>query len=332
MQLRELLAGFEPCMPQSVGNMTVIPLIASQVQFEGIAGAEHVALARDTSYSSLYLKPVDDLLTIVPGGFTYITKESAQDRTVPRTQVLSGIKEVQAYCVQSSQTGHMHDGNHDSREVRLLPLAIKQYAFEVAPRESGYSALWEKLAKYNSSMGVSGNYLVSLFNKYAQQLDAFVAHFEPIANQRGAIVLINGRVVGIDVFPSFKSYLQIWEKLIRDSYGAEAICTKQDWTVSDLFPLKEVATIENVLSVVEAQKKAEKEWAYNLVTGCLNQEMQKGSEQSYSARSGERVTLMTVKSEELEGEVVYNSDGGQAVYLSLFRHAIAAKKVQAFSI
>lgn len=333
MQLCQLLSGFEAGTPQSVGNMTVIPLLSSTLQFDGIAGAENVTLARDTSYSSLHLKPIEEKLTIVPNGFTYLTKESAQDRTIPRTQVLtSGSREVQAYCVQSSQHGHMSSSRESDREIRLLPLAIKQHAFEVAPSNSQCGALWDKLRQYNASMNVSGDYLVSLFTKYAEQLEAFIAHFEPISGQRGAIILINGRVVGIDIFPSFHSYLQIWEKLIRDSYGAEAIHSKTEWTVSSCFPLAEPTSLEGVLQAVQNQKAAEKEWAYNLVTQCLNQEMEQGSQSHFSAGSGEKVTLSTVKSAELEGEVVYDSTNSQAVYVSLFRYAVAEKKVKAFSL
>lgn len=333
MQLREFLSGFEPGFPQSVGNMTVIPLLSTANQFEGIAGAENVALAKDNNYSSLHLKPVEDLLTIVPAGFTFITKEAAQDRTVPRTQVLTGQKEVQAYCVQSSQGGHMQGRNTEEREVRLLPLAIRQLAFDAAPKDRSCSALWDKLAAYNRSLGVQGNFLVTLFNQYTEQLDAFVAQFEPISNQRGAIVLINGRVAGIDVFPSFHSYLQIWERLIRDAYGMEAIANRSDWSLTKAFPMQEPRSVNEVLEVVNQLKQAERNWAYNIVTQCLDQDVTTSGAIPHYGKSGEMFTISELSSPELKGEVVYSVNQGQkAVYLSLFRHAIAAKKVQAFAL
>ncbi len=62
----------------------------------------------------------EDQLTIVPNGYTIITKLKAQDRTVPAVHILQKNKKVKAYCVQSSQSGLM-DGNHteDNKELRF---------------------------------------------------------------------------------------------------------------------------------------------------------------------------------------------------------------------
>jgi hypothetical protein len=333
MHLRELLAGFEPRPPQSVDNMTVIPLICTETEFRGIGGAENVALAKDTDYNSLHLEPIEQKLTIVPNGFTYLTKESAQDRTVPRTQVLTTTSEVQAYCVQSRQHGNMQAKNADQREVRLLPLAIKHHAFSIAPTSRQCGGLWGKLGAYNDRLGVQGDYLVSLFTQYQAQLEAFVAHFEPLPAQRGAIVLINGRVAGIDIFPSHAAYLGIWEKLIRDSYGTEAIYAKSEFRVSQLFPLEEPTKLEDLTRVVSAQAAAERDWAYGIVTECLNQTVTLTKTSQHRDRNSELYKLSVLESEELEGEVVYAASSQQAAYLSLFRRAeIAQKTVKAFSL
>ncbi len=329
--LRDYLAGFEPKQPQIVGNMAVIPLVNSQIEFSGIAGAENVRLKKDPQYDRLELAPFEDELTIVPNGYTIITKEKAQDRTVPAVHILDKNKTVQAYCVQSTQGGHMNPANLEQQTIRLLPLAIRQYAHNVYKKDQAVGALWGKLGEINRELGVGGDYLIRFFERFQQDLEQFVAQFEPIPGQRGAIVLINGKVVGIDIMPSTTAFFNIWEMLIRDCYGAEAIRQQNEAVATPIATLSEVDNLDELLDAVLKMAEQEKNWAYDIVKAVLDQNEVLEQESVIKTKRFGKLSVKRMITDELEGQVILNPDGC-AIYLSLFRYTVKKTKAKAFPI
>lgn len=329
--LRNYLAGFEPKQPQIVGNMAVIPLVNSKIEFSGIAGAENVKLKQDVNYDHLELIPLEDGLTIVPNGYTIITKEKAQDRTVPALHILDKNKTVQAYCVQSSQGGLINPNNTDKQTIRLLPLAVRHHANKIYKTDKELGALWGKLGEINQQLGISGDCLVTFFNRFKQDLDEFVAQFEPIPNQRGAIVLINGKVTGIDIMPSHTAFLNIWEMLIRDCYGSEAIRQQDEAEITPIATLSKVDSIDKLLDAVQTMAEAEKNWAYGIVKAVLEQNEVLEEESAIKTKQFGRLSIKNILSDELEGQGIFKKDNS-ALYLSLFRYAVKATPVKAFPI
>src|SRR3954452_25325367 len=221
--LGDLLAGLEPRPPQAVANMTVIPLVSPAAEV-AVGTLRDIYLEKDPAYNRLVLGTESEYPTILPLGYTLITRERAQDRAVATKSIIPGrgSREVPAYCVQSTQCGHMDRANRERQEARMLPLGIRRLAFR--HRESqDFRALWDGLAGHNSRHGVTGNFLSSFFEHFRRQLQQFVAEFELVPGQRGAVVLINDRVEGVEVAPGPAAFASQWEPLIRDCYGAEAV-------------------------------------------------------------------------------------------------------------
>src|SRR5919206_3671670 len=159
--LGDLLAGLEARQPQAVANMTVIPLV-SQAEEVAVGTLRDIYLEQDPAYNRLVLGTESAHPTILPLGYTFITKERAQDRAVATKAVIPGrgSREVPAYCVQSSQGGHMARANRERQEARMLPLGVRRLAFR--HRESqDFRALWDGLAEHHRRHGVAGNSLSS---------------------------------------------------------------------------------------------------------------------------------------------------------------------------
>ena len=330
--LREYLAGFQPKQPQIVGNMTVIPLVSVEKEFTGIAGAENVGLKKDIDYGLLELKTLEDEITIVPNGYTIITKERAQDRTVPSVHILQKNKKVKSYCVQSQQGGLMSPEDEDSKTIRLLPLAVRHHAYTVDRQNNNQiGALWGKLGEINRQLGINGDYLVTFFNRFQKELEQFVAQFEPIPNQRGAIVLINGRVVGIDIMPSSRSFSHIWEMLIRDCYGAEAIRLQDQVDIAPIATLGSVNSIDRLLTAVQVMAENERKWAYGIVKAVLDQAVVVEKDSVIKTKNHGKLAIKRLLSDELEGQAILDKDNC-AVYLSLFRYVVKKEVAKAFPI
>jgi hypothetical protein len=65
-------------------------------------------------------------------------------------------------------------------------------------------------------------HLEYFYEAYREQLDGFVAQFEPVPHQVGAVVLVDGKVAGVERAPSSAYFASVWRPLLRDCYGALA--------------------------------------------------------------------------------------------------------------
>jgi len=317
--LRDLLKGLEGRQPQSVGNMTIIPLVAQETEVDAIGTVADVYLNRDKAYDMLNMGTKSDHPTIVPGGYTLITKQSAQDRALKSKQVIpaKGTTDTPAFCVQSSQGGLM--GSHNEQQkVRMLPARIRKQCYTMR-NQQGFNGLWNSLGQYNTSHGLSGDFLKTFFEKYQKQLQEFVAEFELVPHQRGAIILINDKVVGVEISPNPMAFSAQWEILIRDCYGSEAI-TQQEAppTVHESSILGDAESLEDLLNRVEQIEDAEYAFAEKQVSDLL------GQQQTESVRQTEGgLKVVDLETPEFVGQGIRSN--GDMIDLTLLRRDAAER-------
>ena len=102
-------------------------------------------------------------------------------------------------CVQQSQGGLIQRGAY---RMLILPYALRERALEVR-KNKNYNKLWDAISAFNQEMGVSGEGNLVFFLKHFQkELDEFVAEFECVPRQIGAIILVDDQVVGVERAPS----------------------------------------------------------------------------------------------------------------------------------
>lgn len=316
--LRDLLQGLTPGRAQTVANMCVIPLMGPETEYKDVAGIKDISIERDTKYNSLHLKSNSEHVAIVPNGLTFITKQSAQDRTVPAAHLIkSRVKEVNVFCVQSSQAGHMRKSDTD-HQIRLLPHHLRYQAFKIRAESSrSYDGLWNSLSEYNRMHNLTGDYLTAYFTKYQDQLEKFVAEFEIDVLQRGAIILINGEVAGIEVAPHQKAFRDIWEPMIRDCYGSEAVMAAKNAAPDESEIIEDVADLDDIVRAVEDAERREREFVRNIVERVLNQN------ESLEATEVEgNLELVEVDTEHYEGQAVRLLNDKSFVYASLMAKPI----------
>lgn len=306
--LRDLLQGFEARLPQTVGNMTLVPLVA-QSEYLSVGDLRDLYLEQDSSYDTLVMATRSPDITIIPQGLVYITKERAQDRAIPSAHLVKKQKTCHAFCVQSSQAGLMQQDKTDRRELRLLPAGVRLAALHKRSAP-GFNAIWDDLAAFNQKLDVPGNFLVSFFQRYQQQLALFVAEFEPVPLQRGAVIVINGEVVGIEIMPNSSAFLALWEPLIRDCYGAEALLHSANVPIPVI--MEDVSSLDDLVQAVNNLARREQKLAESLVETVLMQKERLQKEECLS-----NFVLYAVKTDEFEGQFVQCN--GNTLYLSLLR-------------
>ncbi len=320
MKLKELLKNIKIQTPQIAGNQIVIPLTTTK-PLTDVSEEMLISIVSDTDYSHLTLKNDDGKPVIVPQGSAWITKKSGQDRATLKVNVVdcSERKKVNVGCVQSSQGGGIT--GTDADELRFIPASIRKAAIEKDPNTGNhdYSIIWTDIEEYMKRLGITSGraHIHDFFDHYKKELETFIAPFEKVKNQVGAIILINNKVIGIELYPNYGSWSKIWKKLIRDSYGSEAICLIKNKQAVSFRPFVEADKVTDIASLRDEVKKV-KAKSTEFIVGKVNPtleyditERQKGVSVNFNISTIRMAKLGMV------GQIVKKGD--EVYYLSLFR-------------
>ncbi len=318
--LSDFLKGLEARQPQTVANMTVIPLVAQSSEYNGVGTVNDVYLERDVAYDRMQFASGSNAPAIVPSGYTLITKEKAQDRAIASKEIIpsKAAREVNVFCVQSSQHGLMSKSNNHQREFRMLPATIRMVAYRHR-NDRQLSALWNSLGALNQSLGVSGNFINSFFDEYKDRLAQFVAEFELVPFQRGAIILINDELIGVELSPNPLAFSAQWESLIRDCYGSEAIRQQsKQKSIDESALFGEVDTLDDLSAKLDEIENKEFDFAEKQVETVLKQTEQQTIRQIEGA-----LKVVDIETPEFIGQAVRQNSS--IIDLTLLRRDAAER-------
>jgi hypothetical protein len=223
LTIEQILRGTTTGSRQSVGQMEVIPIIGEDDS--SFAPPDFHASTRD--YGSVRVRNSSDLPSIVPPGAGWVVDQAAQDHAVCGGALMAPKSERElskACCVQETQGGLIRE---EQGSMLILPASLRTPALALR-MESEYSRLWSMIQSFKQSVGLRGpGNLVDFLKAFAKQLDEFVAEFELVPHQVGGIVLIGGKVVGVERAPSASFWEKLWVPLIRVCYGSLAVQVAQ---------------------------------------------------------------------------------------------------------
>ena len=318
---RDALRGCRAGRMQSVGLMQVVPLILTdpgveddrfQIPTEAFVGT--------ADYGTIMVENRSDKPIIIPAHAAYMTKQHTQDHAMMGAGLVAKRSRHDfrnAVCIESSQPNTIQLGQH---RLAILPLGLREVATNKRQDtgHEGYSRMWSSIGTYNSSVGIPDNgHMRRFYESFAEQLDSFVAQFELVHDQVGAIILLDGVVVGLERAPSRAWWSAVWEPLIRSCYGAQAVslAKKNEMTVGRVpaprIPLFDEGTsledLESLLAVVEDQ---EQERAKSLVRDMVAIPMDVANDQVMTP-----FHLDTVTCDQWTGQIV--RDGDAVMYASM---------------
>jgi hypothetical protein len=334
LQIQEILKGYvvDRGNIQSVGNMTVIPIVSDK-EFTNVANTNEVRLSRDPEYGQLEFTNSSGQIGIALQGWTIIDdKQNAQDRTIPFAHLIKAgnSKLIPANCVQARQPGHFDVRKMNHENFMILPPSLRSLAIKnnasYTNGSNNYSALWKSLEKWSDIDCYSGG-LTSFYSKYEDKLDLFVAQFEPVEKQLGAIVLINDQIVAIDILPKYESWKFAWRAFIRDSYGAESVRQAGKGNATVVRPMIETESLKTIEKIEEYFNSLKNNFYDGLQTRIsqlsqLDLEFQKLEEIS-------ELTMIKLQGNNFAGQGVLHGDS-HFVYLSLVSSAMAVKPKEVF--
>ena len=230
LQNLNIIKGLKLGNKQEVGIMTVYPLIGEDCEVE-LATFDDIKFSGTTNYGCMEFINKSDKPFILPTCYSILTKQKAQDHAITFATLLNPNKKTKisnACCVQQTQCGFI-DGDKLKENFGFLPLHIRKNYYKellhtrISPRMD-FSRLWTHIISFQKELlnERTGN-LIYFFTKFIDKLNGFNAEFELVDEQRGAIVLINNKIVGIEICPSHNYFKKIWHELIRECYGSEVV-------------------------------------------------------------------------------------------------------------
>ncbi len=305
--IQELLKGTSIGRMQSVGYMQVIPLL-SDLDDDRFVSPNEIQVGTG-SYGSLFFENPTDQLLIVPAHVGYVIEQRAQDHAMAHADIVDKRSDKTcdtAMCIQESQGGYMDKGKH---KMLILPFSLREIALNKR-KEKKYSKLWESITQFNKNLGAKPKgHLEYFLKKFKKELDEFVAEFESLPRQVGAIILLDGEVVGIERTPSYSYWKAIWPALIRECYGSLAIEYQTSMGEDLTLPKGRVALDENVTTLPELRKALEdaeaamEEMAKEKIRGLLTDTFEREMEQTHSI-----LTLETLTHSQFVGQIIHEKE------------------------
>ena len=310
LTIREILRGCTTGRMQSVGIMQVIPLV-SDIEDTRIVPPEE-AVVSTVGYGTFLFENPTGRLMLVPSHAGYMSKEAVQDHAMGSAAFVRPEKQRRydrAMCIQETQAGLM---GAKRRKMVILPLSLRRPALVM--RDKGrYSRLWDDIRSFNSEGGLDtpGN-LVQFLNHYRSELEQFVAEFELVPGQIGAIVLVAGEVVGVERAPSQAYWASVWEPLIRTCYGAYAINVgrKIGFVPETRNPLRSADSLDGLADALREAEAADEKSARTKVRSLLEDPFHVDRVETQHGYD-----LDTIRNDQFIGQVA--RDGLHVVYASL---------------
>lgn len=312
ISLQEILKGTKPAKMQSVGLMQVIPLTGDYEDSRFVSPGQ--AKVSTIAYGSMVFENKSDLIMIVPCNASYIIKEAAQDHAMSQAGIVQGRKKkiyTNAMCIQQTQGGLIAGGEY---QMMILPFSLREIAIDKR-NINQYNKLWNDIIEFNKRFGLNtGGELIHFFKKFEKELDTFVAEFESVEKQIGAVIMIDGEVIGIERTPSSEYWKSVWSALIRECYGSLAIefrnKRKKNTIPKTRVKMRKAQSIEDIKNAVFEANEAEKKIAAEKIEEIFAEKLEVEVDETVNG-----MTLETVNNREFTGQII--RDGNRVIYASV---------------
>jgi len=306
--MAEILRGVTPGRMQSVGYMQIIPLVTELVDERFIPPTGIYSSTSD--YGTVNIENRGSGMTILPMGTGYVVKQAAQNHAIPTAKLVKAGERATintAACIQSSQGGTIRAGQHP---MTIIPWALKEAAIMTRNRRQ-YQKLWGAIEEFNKRLGLmSRGHLELYLEKFKDDLDNFIAQFEVVPNQVGAIVLLNGYVMGVERAPNYEYWKAIWKPLIRECYGSLSLQFAKEAGPNPPLPKTRVplkrAGIDTLKDVEKAYTEA-KGMEDDVIRGTIRKFIKEKFKRSHEEKSGS-IEVETLEHKQFKGQVVRDND------------------------
>jgi hypothetical protein len=207
---------------QQAGPLAVLPVFGPDADGRFEPPLSGLKLSAVKGYGNLELANAGGGVAIVPLHTGYIQHE-AQNHALCRSALLGPGQKVMfrdACCVQQAQGGYL-----EGREQWFFILPLPLRAIALSKRGlADYSKLWRDIAALNRAFGHDERgHLELILSRRRATLTQYQSRLELLPDQTGAVIFLNGRVVGLELAPSAAYFAEVWMPLACFCYGTAAM-------------------------------------------------------------------------------------------------------------
>jgi hypothetical protein len=238
-EIGESLAALRLGGSQTYSNLTLFPLVAEGESASGYLLLDEALdrqLVRVTEVSTggsvpeLALENNSDESVLLVDGDELVGAK--QNRVLNLSILVAGRERltIPVSCVEQGRWAY-RSAEFQAAKRALFGRARARKAQSVSEalrtrgvRASNQSQVWADVAAKADDLCVASDTLAmaDIYVDHAAQLDAYVRAFNPLPAQRGAVVAVGGKVVGVELFDSAAAFSRYLEKLVR-AYALDAI-------------------------------------------------------------------------------------------------------------
>lgn len=300
--LNKALAPYSPGKAIAAENLTVVPIV-SFLSSEGRdkylsldeALQKKLLTVREVSRSGsvpvLEVVSHADAPIFLP--FGSIMTGGKQDRML-RDDVLLQAKErrkINVYCIEQGRWRPGRGGGVFRTSQQMAPQSLKS----LGTSRHGQGEIWSKVSERNRALGnrsasqnVQGTQETEAFKKLSKRLKSVRDGVAKQPKVCGAVVVLDGKVVGTEIFAGKAYFNKIWPQLFN-SYVVDAASTKEKVKTA---PAKAKDLAEAFLAKIASAKVTE--------------------------RSEKDAIRLTVKSDAGSGQALIEKRKGRLVYFRFF--------------
>jgi hypothetical protein len=150
-----------------------------------------------------------NLSILVPAGKTIV---------IPVSCVEAGRWHHRSREFSSAPRAHYAEGR--ARKMAQVSESMRSSGRRTSNQGEVWRNISEKFSKFGSSSPTSA--MSDIYEQQSGRLEDYVRSFTPAAGQVGAVFIINGRIVGLDLFDFPETFQKLLPKLLR-SYGLDAL-------------------------------------------------------------------------------------------------------------
>ena len=316
LSIADLMQGITYGSPQVVDYMQIIPLFRDD--FEGFARPNQ-AYIHAADLGTIVIENTSEKTLIVPSHAAFMVKQAVQNQAMSHAAIIAAGNTNSyntAICIQEFQEGLIEKGQY---ELNFIPFSMRECTLASRYDYDSMKLYWAFI-QLNSKFRLRKAARLEYFmNEFRRDFDKFVAQFECLSGQIGAIILLEGSVVGIEICPSAAYWKSIWEALIRECYGSLVIEYRFEMRYRPSVPEMRIPFDKQANSLEEIEKELD---FLDLLQNIQVQDLVENLNASNFFRvvenkySEENFTLETLNNHQFIGQAVYDGEGNTP-YVSL---------------
>lgn len=246
LEIKTALAGLRLGSPQVHANLALFPLVGQGAAADYVLLDEALerGLARVTEVSAegrvpelAFENPSSEKILLVDGDELVGAK---QNRVLNLTILVGAGRKVviPVSCVEQGRWRYRGQGDFQPAKRSLFAKArarkmqsVSHAMASTGERRANQSEVWADVAQKVASCGAASETgaMADAYVSRGAELEAYVQAFHAEPRQRGAVVAIDGKVVGLELFDSPQAFAHYLNKLVR-SYTLDALETRNGKT------------------------------------------------------------------------------------------------------